>query len=796
MKAALHTSIILLLLFSLSIGLTAYMLISAKVTYNRSFDTHLDNSKNIYRIISSTYTDNVLTIRQPLTQRILGQTLKEKYPEVKASGFICSPEENHYKIGVNSFTNDNSLYCSNGFTNIFTLEIAQGKSTALLTKPNMVVISESFANKHFGNANPIGEIIKQYPNQKFEVEAVYKDFSKSSHITPDFLISFHDNMFLPPPLKENWGWVRFYTYLELEDNSDVEKIEDGITQLCYEHNETQMKNSNSEFEFELQAIPDIHTQSNYKNEIGNTVRGDYLTILQLISIFILIVSGFNYIYFSYTRISSSSTQFGIKKVFGANNVSLLSQFLLESLIIHTISLTISVLTIIFLQRIPDLLNGFIPFNELPDKFWISLLLIFTFSTISNPIVLMFMLVKKSSIALLSQKFKTNNNNNPFSFQKLFTVTQFIIIIFLVSSIIGINKQVNYLKTRDKGMEIDNKLVIKTPGNRRRSSNIGKNLEAFEQEIAKIGGVSSVSTSDKVPGDVPTFTFSASEQKDKSGIKTACFIAGNNFLKSFHIDILGGEGFKQQNNNDCIINYTCMKQLGYNNPDEIIGRRLYLQDESMMQTIEAHVISVCKDFNFINAKELSEPLVLIDWTKEVMLGNYTLSINPKMDKQKLISQIEGLFYNTFPNYPFNYIWVEDYYNKQFEEENSIISSLKIFAFIAILLGVLSLLSMVLHISLARTKEIGIRKVNGAKQSDIIRLLNLNFVQWIGIASLLAVPLSWFFLRYWLNAFAYKTNINIWIFLISSGVAFIIGITTVTVQSLKVANMNPVESIKYE
>lgn len=783
-----------LLLLSLSIGLASFVLISAKVTYNRTFDTYLDSHENIYRIISSTYTNDILTVSEPRTQRVLGQLLKERYPEVKGAGFLCKPEESNYKIGDNLFINENSYHCTNEMVDIFKLEIVQGQSDAILTKPNKVIVSESFANKYFRDENPVGKILQQFPAQNFEIEAVYKDFPKNSHITPDFLISFHNNMFFPPPLKEDWGWVRFYTYLELKDNADIKKIEDNISKLVYENNRTQLKNSESEYKFKLQAIRDIHTKSNYKNDIAKTVKGQYLSILQIVSIFILIISGFNYIYFSYARISVSSTQYGIKKVLGASNSSLFSIFLFESLLVHIIAITVSAFAIIFSRSITGFIIGDVSYNDLHGGFWTYLFVIFVISTIANPLMLIFLVIRKSSLEFLSKKI--SNIKKPFSFQQIFTVAQFVLIVFLFSSILGINKQVNFLKDKDKGLEIDNKLVIKTPGNWRRESNIGKNLNSFEQEIAKIAGVKSISTSDKVPGDIPTFTFSVTEQKGVNGIKTAFFIAGNEFLESYSISTIEGGGFVSQNRSACIINITCMKQLGYGEPAEIIGKRIYLEDESMMQTIEASISGVCEDFNFMDAKEMPGPIIFMDWTKEIMLGNYTLAVNSQINKGELIAQTESLFKKAFPNYPFNYFWVEDYYNKQFEDEISIISSLKIFNVLAILLGVLSLLSMVAQICLTKIKEIGIRKVNGAKQSDILSLLNIQFVKWIGLACIIAVPLSWFFIKYWQEEFAYKANIGIWIFIISSGLAIIIGVLTVTIQSFKTANMNPVESIKYE
>lgn len=782
-----------LLLFSLSVGLTAYLLISAKVFHNKSYDSHFTDYKDIYRIVSSTYTDNVITISQPRTQRILGQKLKEIYPEIRESGYLCGTIENHYKIGDNSFIDNNGFHCSSGFIKLFSIEIIQGKTTDLLTKPNTVIISKSFARKYFGNENPVGRIIQQYPGHEFEIEAVFNDLPINTHVTPDFLISFHDNMHLPPPLKDNWGEFAFYTYLKLDANANIKKLENGISQLSNDNNSNNA--SDTKYKFRLQALKNIHTKSQLSNELSENIRGDYLSILQLISIFILIVAGFNYIYFSYTRISNNSVQFGVKKVLGAKNSELFSLFLTESLLIHLTALILSIASILLFQQLSDATIRPNYFTILPIQFWLSLFLVVIASSILNPIVLLLMLSRKNSLALLTKRLESYHNT--FSFRQVFTVFQFTIIIFLISSIIGINKQVSFLKTKDKGIDIYNKLVIKTPSHLRRNSNRINNLDAFEQEIAKISGVKNIAISSSIPGDIPSYDYNASIKNNRKGIKTAIFVANNNFIKSYQIELIAGEGFFDNGNNrGCIVNTTCMKQLGFKNPTGLIGKKLYLKDESGLQNIEDKVVGVCKDFNFSSAKEMPNPTVLMDWTENMLWGKYTLSINSNIDKAELLLQVNEQFIRTFPNYSFEYFWDDDIYNKQFDEENSIISSLKNFAFVAILLGVLSLLSMVWHESLSRTKEIGIRKVNGAKQTDIIKLLNQNFAKWIGIAVIIAVPLSWCFLSVWQNSFAYKANINIWIFLISSGIAFIIGIITVTIQSLKSANVNPVDSLKYE
>ena len=419
-----------LLLFSLSVGLTAYLFISAKIAYNNSFDTHFDNYKNIYRIVSSTYTDNTLTISQPRTQRGLGQMLKENYPEVKETGYLCGTMKEHYKIGDNLFINTYGFHCSSGLLNILSVDIIQGESVDLLTEPNKIIISRSFAEKHFGNENPIGKIVQQYPEHNFEIEAVFNEFPLNSHFTPDFLISFHDNMHLPPPLIDNWGEFSFYTYLELADNSDIKKIEEGIT---YISNENNSKISGTYYKFRLQPIKDIHTKSHLTNEIGKNIRGDYLNILQLISIFILIVAGFNYIYFSYTRISNNSAQFGVKKALGVRNSELFRQFLSESLIIHVIALIFSFSLVLLLQQLPAISIGTNYFVALPYQFWLNVLLIVIVSSILNPVVLLLMLSRKNSLTLLTKNIKSYHST--FSFRQAFVVFQFAIIIFLISSIV-------------------------------------------------------------------------------------------------------------------------------------------------------------------------------------------------------------------------------------------------------------------------------------------------------------------------------------------------------------------------
>lgn len=782
-----------LLIVSLVIGITTFMLVMAKVSYNRSFDKHFEKHENIYRIVSSEYANNELVISQPRCQKGLGSAVKLKNPNILQTGFLCKSIENHFKVEEILFESDYGLHCSSELLELLEFKIISGDKSNLLMRPNMAIVSESFAHKYFGDDDPIGEIIHQYPAHTYEIEAVYADLPSNTHFKADFLLSFHSDMRLPPPLKNDWGELGFYTYVKLSENAALVTVEREMNSIGKEQNQVALNKTNGRYEFKLQPVADIRTKSDLKNELAVNVKGRYLSILQLIAILIMVVCGFNYVYFSQVKIQASSVQYGVKKVLGVTNKGLFVEFLTESTIIHLLSLVFSLVLIVLLKYFSleaFLLEGV---DSLPVNFWVSIVSVLIGSAVLNTIVLFLMVTNVNALAMLTKH--KQNIRSAFSFRKVLTVVQFVIIMFLISSVLGIGKQISFLKNKDQGIELSNKFVIKTPSHLRRTSNRVKNIESFEQELLKIPGVENFTISNVVPGDIPSFGFNVTEQVNNKKVKSALFIADNNFMKAYGINVIEGDGLSDKSNG-CIINESCLKMLGVTKVDDVLGRKLLLEDESGFQKIETFVSGVCADFNFSSAKEKPSPIVILDWTKNMLWGNYTLTVNSGTENAFLINRVKKLYDKTFPNYPFQYFWNEDFYNQQFAQEASISENLKNFTLIAVLLGLLSLFSMALHVSLARTKEISIRKINGAKNREIVYMLNIDFLKWIGLASVLAVPLSWYFLRMWLSSFVYKADIGIWVFVISITSAFVLGLITISWQSVRAASMNPVESIKYE
>ncbi|MBU8892819.1 MAG: ABC transporter permease [Bacteroidales bacterium] len=786
------------LLFSLCIGFVAYIAISSYVIYEKTYDRYIPEYESIYRINTEVYSNNELAIKIPQCERILGEAMVEKFPNVISSGFICKTNNPQYKIEENIFTTEKVYHASSGLPDVLSIEIIKSKRTQVLTEPYKVIISESTAKMYFGDKDPIGEIIFKYPGYEYEVEGIFKDMPKNTHFKADMFLSFHDNMRLPPPLKDNWGETSFYTYVKVNPNTHIKDLEAGINQIVYENKKSYFENSNSLNKYQLQALKDIHLKSNLKAEITTNGRNDYLNILLVVSLLILLASGFNYVYFTYTRVLSNIKDIGIKKVFGITRKNLVKQFLGESFLIHGIAISVSFIICSLIQQL--LYNSLgvdisLSFNYF--SFWAIFITIYTLSSILTVIFPILMFQNKKPLELLS--YKKKQSKHKFSFQQLITVAQFVIIISMISIITGIDKQINFLISKDKGLDISGSLVLKVPQNLRKNSSRINNFSAFEQELLNYPGISLISSSSAVPGDLLAYNFYASEKGKPNSIKSALYITDKSFLEICKVQLLAGNNFfddLNQENAGCIINKTCLEKLGYHNPSEAIGRVLNLNDESQMQSFEIPIIGVCNDFNFQSMKESPDPMILLNWTQNMLWGNYIVKINNSKDFDRTNSFIKNIFQKTFINYPYEYFWLEDYYNKQYAQEQRLTLLLKFFVVLTILISVINLFSMVWYSSIIRTKEIGIRKVNGATGIEIIKMLNTDSLKWILLASVIAFPISFYSLSKWLEGFAYKTNLSWWIFVLSGLFALTIGALTISWQTFKVANMNPANALRHE
>ncbi|MFW6370817.1 MAG: ABC transporter permease [Bacteroidota bacterium] len=786
------------LLSSVCIGLITFMLVSGYVFYERGFDRFFPDHKNIYRVTTEIFNENELSLHIPECERGVSSFVKENHPGVLAAGYLTKTNNPQFKIGEEIFTNQLIYHASPGFLDVFFIPLTKGNAAEILTKPYTAIISESTAEKYFGTTNPVGQVLFKYPAYEYVIEGVFKDIPRQAHFNAEVLLSFHDDMNLPPPAKAQWGETGFYTYLKLMPDADINQVEAGINALVRENKSNYFVKNNVHHQYHLQRLNDIHLHSNLKDELQSNARAEYVYLILIVGLLILIASGFNYIQNSFSRLVHSAKKTGIKKVNGASGSDIILSSLAESFVMHILALLISLSVARLLFPVIDNQFGIElePVFTNPD-FIVILPGIVLLSIILNGILPALLINRFNSFELL--KLKYNPASGSISIRQVIVVAQFVIIIAIVSGILGMNKQVHFLIQKDKGFDVTNTLVIKVPQNIRKASQRVNKLQAFENNLLSRTFITGISSSNKVPGDLPSYNFNFSEIQSNKGGKAAVIVADNNFVSNYNIKLLAGNNFYDyssgEENSGCIINRACLQVLGFKTLEDAIGRVLNMEDESGMQNFDTPIFGVAENVDFSDAKQKHEPIILIDWTKEMLWGNYSIKVATSQ-YATILPFIRQEFRTTFPDYPFEYIILEDYYNNQFENENQLIIIFKLFIGVAILISVINLFSTSLLISSARVKEIGIRKVNGARVSEILALLNKDFVKWVVIAFAIATPVAYYAMQNWLENFAYKTTLSWWIFALAGLLALGIALLTVSWQSWRAATRNPVEALRYE
>ncbi|MCY1719265.1 ABC transporter permease [Prolixibacteraceae bacterium Z1-6] len=786
------------LLTSISVGLITFILVSGYVFYEKGFDRVFPDNKQIYRVSTDIHSGNELSISIPQCERGVAATLKEIYPQVTAAGYLTATNNPQYKIGDEIFTNNHIYHASAGFLDVFSIALMQGNKSEVLTRPYMAIISESTAKRYFGDANPVGQILFKYPAYEYTIEGVFKDIPTQAHFNAEVLLSYHDDMHLPPPAKAQWGETGFYTYLKLDENTDVTQIESAINTIVTENKKIQFEKSNVSHLYLLQPLNEIHLYSQMKNELETNSRAQYVTLIFIIGILIFCASGFNYIQFAFSRLINSAKKNGIKKINGATRSEILWSSLAESIIIHFFAVLISLG--IGWMLIPVMKNQFgiflTPVFSSP-LFLATLFSIISFSIVIGGIIPALLINRFNSLELLKLRYKPVSKG--LSFRQVIVVAQFVIIIAIMAGIAGVNKQVNFLVDKDKGFDVKNTIVVKVPMNLRKTSQRINNLQAFEEELLSHNSILGFSSSNVIPGDISAYNFNFTETLSGKGGKAALIVADDNFITNYNIPLLAGTNFRgkgsSSDNNSCIINRAGLQYLGFQNPYEAIGRKIKMEDESGMQKFEVAVIGVAENVDFSDAKESHKPMVLINWTENMIWGKYSVKLS-SADFASVIPFIKAKFSGTFPNYPFEYLIVEDYYNRQFDKEIQLVKIFQLFIVVAIFISVINLFSIAWLISLARVKEIGVRKVNGAKISEILTMLNKDFVKWVAIAFVIATPIAYYAINKWLENFAYKTTLSWWIFVLAGVLALGIALLTVSWQSWRAATRNPVEALRYE
>ncbi len=771
-------------LLGLIIGFSACLVIALYVINELSYDS-LQDANLINRIVTNKKTSND-RLEYATTPSSLVYSLKNDFPQVKYAARIITNPEQQIKVNEKNFSESRVFHCDSDIFKILNFSFIYGNPNTCLSKPKSIVITKDISEKYFGNVNPLGKTL-DFGYSTFEITGVIKPLV-NTHLKLDFLIS------LKPFESRNWqdqGWADVdgqsslvYTYIKFTKDFDRNIFSRQLNGAIAKYPGT--ADLSKTMSFSLQPVKDIHLYSNRLNEIEAPGNIEAISILGIIALVILIIACINFINLSTARNTSRVKEIGVRKTSGAFRSQIIKQFFVESVLFTTTAFLISlIITDISLPAINSLTNKTLALSSLSYS-QVILLIVFVFILGCSAGIYPALAVSSVQPVNILKGFSAGNISNSL-LRKILVVLQFTFAIILISGTVIIFKQIHFLKNYDLGFDKNNLIALPIPAGKLFNK---ESEEYISNEFQKHSSVISASTTSYIPG------------MDKNIFKGKFKLAENNYERDINIMIIDPDflttysiklstGRALQNNTDnfgrtCLINESAVKSLGLHSPQEAIGKHLFDFDER-------EIVGVIKDFHFSSLRNKIEPLFLsVNPDFYIYL---TLKFN-KANLNEAMNFTKDKWNELFPGNPFQYYFFDDIIDKQYKAEANFSSIILAFTVLAIFLACLGLYGIISFVVACRTKEIGIRKVFGSSASQIISVLVKDFTGWILVAGIISVPVSYYIFNSWLQNYAYRTNINWWIFILACGFALLISIATVSLKIIKAATANPVESLKYE
>jgi putative ABC transport system permease protein len=775
---------------SLAIGGSACILIALFVRNELSYDKFYKNTDRIYRLVK---VDNKAgKIRKGVYMpAALAKALIDDFPEIEMAGRINNIEI--FGAGSNQIRREGNL--DNSFENgvVFadqqTLEILEahfinGNPQNALSEANSMVITKSRADKFFPNENPIGKtiLINNNIQKPYKITGVIEDFPENSHIKYHFFIGLHSDIFidyLGAGEQNSWSGNRYITYCLVKEGANITSLEKKLENIVSKYDETVKSKKN----YELQPVTDIYLNREQVEDIQSHGDIQFIWVLSAIAVCILILACINFINLFLALSGNRAKEVGFRKAIGAKRNSIAFQFISESILYSFFSVLVGVVVAwTFLPYFNNLSSRSL---TMPWKEWWFFPLIFSISVIIGTIAGFYPSLSLSRIEpTKALKGKINQPKKLFGIFSSLVVFQFAASIMLVICSTIVYRQMDFIINKKVGFDKEQVLVLKS------TNTLGTNISPFKNELLTIPSVQSVSISSFLPIEKTKRNSDSfwDEQKGRdTSVVAQIWTVDSDYIKTLGMNIIEGREFSKQLTTDkraAIINQTMAKDLNLKSP---LGAQIVNSEGNRWE-----IVGVVEDFNFESLKTSISPLFMV-------LGNSSeiMAIKVKTtDIQTTLNSIEQKWTEFSPNQAIRYSFLDQEFALMYNDTEKMGSILLNFTFLAILIACLGLFALSQFTIKKRTKEIGIRKINGAKISEILTMLNKDFVKWVLIAFIIACPIAYYSMNKWLGNFAYKTTLSWWIYALAGVLAMGIALLTVSWQSWRAATRNPVETLRYE
>jgi len=782
-----------------AISIAACFLILKYVSFELSYDGFHKNANNLYRLTNDRYQNGELIQHGVITYPSVAKTMYSDYPEVlnftRVTQFIRMYMQRD-EIGFD----ENIVFADSAFFSMFSFPLLIGDAKTALAAPYSILLSESFAQKYFGNNwredGVLGKVLRVDNRYDLTVTAVFENIPANSHLKFDLLTSWST---LGKEYNENyedsWTNSNFMGYLQLAPGTDSKVLEQKFVDFSKRHFKGAEVTGYLE-SFYLQPLQDIHLYSDYEyDETWIHGNGTVVIALLLIAAFILIITWVNYVNLSTARSMDRAKEIGVRKVLGARRAQIVKQFLFESILINALGFLVAVGIIQLLQPIfSNLLTVQFSSALFTNSLGVGFLALFVTGTIVSGLYPAFLTSSFMPISVLKGKFTRSGRGR--LIRKGLVIFQFALSFALVAGTYVVYLQINYMMDKDLGMNINQTLVLNGPHLSRFDSTYYNNIHSFKTELLRFPEISHVTTSQRVPGRGTGRIFNIQR---KSGDSERRFTSRDigvdcDFFKTFEMKIVAGRGFDRTDHNldynavrSVVVNVSATKLLGFDKPGDA-----FLQEISFWGK-DWQIVGVVTDHHHQSLHVPVEPII---FTPLYSTSNYFyVKVNTHNLPQTILT-VEDKYSEFFPGNSFSYFFLDEFFNLQYQVDQNFITAFSLFASLGVLLACLGLFGLSFFTTAQRTKEIGIRKVIGATTGNILVLLVKDFSKLVLLAALLASPITYFVFNQWLTGYAYHIKISWTMLAIPGLIVLTVAIFTVSYQTIKAALLNPVEPLKCE
>jgi putative ABC transport system permease protein len=784
-------------IIGLAAGLGVCLLIVLYVADELSYDRYNDKSARIYRLDADIYFNNT-QFTSSISPKPLAFTLAKECPQVEQMVRINYQNDILVKKGGDWIRDHHLAYADSTFFKVFTVPMVTGDPNTALNEPHSIVIDESAARRYFNSTDVVGKTLELENKTICKVTGVMKDFPRQSHFHLSFIQPQRDRGYQGD--NDQWLSNNWHSYILVRPGVDRAFLQSRVDATVNKylglqlqqmlHTSIQdMQHQGAHFMYHLMPLEAIHLHStkDYEMEPNGDINTVY--IFSFIAILILVIACVNFMNLSTARSANRAKEVGIRKVAGSTKGDLITQFLTESVLLSFFSLLLALgIALLLLPMFNQLAGKELHASSLFSPRFLSLLvlLVFLVGCLAGSYPAFYL---SSFQPILVLKGKVASGLKGSLLRSILVVGQFVISIGLIIGTIVIYNQLHYIRSRETGFNRDQVLVIHN------AYLAGDPVKTFRKELTQLTGVADASLS----GDLPTVGggydqegwFRTPSMDTKGAVVLTDLFVDEHYIPTLGMKIVKGRNFSidfPSDSTGIILNESAVHLLGWKDP---INQLFYRPGDSM-KSVAYHVIGVVRDFNFSSMHDKVGPLV-------INMGDNRGSLAVRLRGGNItgpVNQIEAKWKAIANGVPFTYTFMDDDFNKLYQTEQQTGQLFISFAVFAIFIACLGLFGLVTYAAEQRMKEIGIRKVLGAKVGGIVGLLSRDFIKLVLIASLIAFPIAWWGMSLWLNGFAYRIDISWWIFVVAGSAALLIALVTVSLQTIRAALANPIKSLKSE